>query len=149
MTPPDQSTTARIITSIVGFDFGKKRIGVATGQMITRSATPLKTIDQVEGNPDWSAIESELLQYQPQVLVVGMPYDSDGDENKMTAAVDQFCYELEKRFKLPVEKVNEAFSSQQAEEILRSGMKINQHNKHEIDRMAAAIIVQRWIDNQN
>ena len=142
------SSNVRKITSVLGFDFGKKRIGIATGQTITQSATPLKTINQVHGNPDWSAIASEIEEYRPQALIVGMPYHDDGSENEMTAAVDQFCYELEKRFSLPVEKVNEAFSSQQAEERLRSGVKINQHNKHEIDRMAAAIIVQRWLDSR-
>ena len=66
----------------------------------------------------------------------------------MTATIKHFCYELEKRFKLPVLKVNEALSSRQAEEILKENIKINKQNKHEIDRMAAAIIVQRWLDQQ-
>ena len=136
------------ITSVLGFDYGKKRIGTATGQTITNSATPNKTINQVDGNPDWTAIESEIQQWNPQALIVGMPYHTDGSENKMTAAARQFAYELEKRFKLPVIEVNEALSSQQAEEILKQDMKINKQNKHEIDRMAAAIIVQRWLNQQ-
>jgi putative Holliday junction resolvase len=137
------------ITSVLGFDYGKKRIGLATGQTITCSATPCKTIQQIDGNPDWAAIGNEIKQWNPQALIVGMPYHTDGSENKMTAAARQFCYELEKRFKLPVIEINEALSSQQAEEILKESMKINQHNKQEIDKMAAAIIVQRWLDQQN
>ena len=78
-----------------------------------------------------------------------MPYHTDGSENKMTAAARHFCYELNKRFNLPVFEVNEALSSEQAEEILRQEMKINKQNKHEIDRIAAAIIVQRWLDQQS
>ncbi len=136
------------ITNVLGFDYGKKRIGIATGQTITRSATPLKTITQIDGNPDWKAIETEILQWKPQLLIVGMPYHIDGSENKMTAAARQFCYELEKRFNLPVKEINEALSSQQAEEILKENIKIDKQNKHEIDRMAAAIIVQRWLDEQ-
>ena len=136
------------IISVLGFDYGKKRIGVATGQTITHSATPCKTINQVDGNPDWPAIEAEIQQWKPQALIVGMPYHTDGSENKMTAAARQFAYELEKRFKLPVIEVNEALSSRQAEEILKQDIKINKQNKHEIDRMAAAIIVQRWLDQQ-
>ena len=81
-------------------------------------------------------------------MIVGMPYHTDGSENQMTAIVRQFCYELEKRFKLPVEEINEALSSQQAEARLKESMKINRQNKHEIDRMAAAIIVQRWLNQQ-
>ncbi len=137
------------ITSVLGFDYGKKRIGIATGQTITRSATPCTTLNQVDGNPDWSAIEAEIMQWKPQALIVGMPYHTDGSENKMTAAARHFCYELKKRFNLPVIEVNEALSSEQAEEILKQEMKINKQNKHEIDRIAAAIIVQRWLDQQS
>ena len=137
------------ITSVLGFDYGKKRIGIATGQTITHSATPCTTLNQVDGNPDWPAIEAEIKQWKPQALIVGMPYHTDGSENKMTAAARHFCYELKKRFNLPVIEVNEALSSEQAEEILKQEMKINKQNKHEIDRIAAAIIVQRWLDQQS
>lgn len=136
------------ITSVIGFDYGKKRIGLATGQTITHTATPCKTINQVDGNPDWFAIASEIKQWKPQALIVGMPYSTDGSENKMTKTVRQFCYELEKRYQLPVIEINEALSSQHAEEILKETIKINKQNKHEVDRMAAAIIVQRWLNQQ-
>jgi len=142
------TATNEIITKVLGFDYGNKRIGLATGQTITHSATPCKTINQVDGNPDWQAIGDEIQQWQPNALIVGMPYHTDGSENKMTSTVRHFCYELEKRFKLPVIEINEALSSQQAEEKLKETMKINKQNKHEIDRMAAAIIVQRWLDQQ-
>jgi putative Holliday junction resolvase len=77
--------------------------------------------------------------------------DGSGDdkENRMTARVRQFCYELGKRFRLPVYEIDETLSSRQAEQTLRQDMKIGQHNKHEIDRMAAAIIVQRWLDQNS
>ncbi len=137
------------IISVVGFDYGKKRIGIASGQTITNTATPCTTINQIEGNPDWSSIENEIKQWKPQALIVGMPYHTDGSENKMTATCRQFCYELEKRFKLPVIEVNEALSSDEAEEELKKHLKINKQNKHEVDRMAAAIIVQRWLNQQS
>ena len=137
-----------IITKVLGFDYGNKRIGLATGQTITHSASPCKTINQVDGNPNWQAIDDEIQQWKPNALIVGMPFHTDGSENKMTATVRHFCYELEKRFKLPVIEINEALSSQQAEERLKETMKINKQNKHEIDRIAAAIIVQRWLDQQ-
>lgn len=142
------SPTSKQITTVLGFDYGNKRIGLATGQTITHSASPGKTVMQIDGNPDWHTIEAEIQQWQPNALIVGMPYHTDGSENKMTATVRHFCYELEKRFNLPVFEVNEALSSQQAEEILKERLKINKQNKHEIDRMAAAIIVQRWLDQQ-
>ncbi len=137
------------IINVVGFDYGKKRIGIASGQTITNTATPCTTINQIEGNPDWPSIENEIKQWKPQALIVGMPYHTDGSENKMTATCRQFCYELEKRFKLPVIEVNEALSSDEAEEKLKKYLKINKQNKHEVDRMAAAIIVQRWLNQQS
>lgn len=142
-------STNKTINTVLGFDYGNKRIGLATGQTITNSASPCKTINQIGGNPDWQAIEHEIQQWKPQALIVGMPYHTDGSENKMTETVQHFCYELEKRFKLPIIEVNEALSSQQAEEILKESIKINKQNKHEIDRIAAAIIVQRWLNEQN
>jgi len=137
------------ISAVLGFDYGDRRIGLATGQTITGTATPLKTIRQVNGNPDWAAIAIEIEQWKPQALIVGMPYHTDGSENRMTARVRQFCYELGKRFRLPVYEIDEALSSRQAEQALKLDMKIGQHNKHEIDRMAAAIIVQRWLDQNS
>lgn len=146
--PSDNIHSSEKITSVLGFDYGKKRIGIATGQTITCSATPCKTITSIEGNPDWDAIAAEIQQWKPQALIVGMPYHTDGSENKMTIAARQFCYELKKRFKLPVIEINEALSSSEAEEILKENVKIGKHNKHEIDKMAAAIIVQRWLNQQ-
>ena len=140
--------TNKQITTVLGFDYGNKRIGLATGQTITNSASPRITINQIDGNPDWHAIDTEIQQWKPDALIVGMPYHIDGSENKMTVTVRHFCYELKKRFNLPVIEVNEALSSQHAEAILKENIKINKQNKHEIDRMAAAIIVQRWLDQQ-
>lgn len=139
---------ASTITSVIGFDYGARRIGLATGQTITGTATPLKTIAQVQGNPDWAAIGQEIAQWKPQALVVGMPFYTDGSANRMTERVKQFSYELGKRFGLPVFEIDESLSSMQAEQALKRDMKIGQHNKHEIDRMAAAIILQRWLDTR-
>lgn len=133
------------VSHVLGFDFGHRRIGVASGQMITRTATPQITLSSVNGNPDWSGIRRQIEQWQPQALIVGMPYHLDGNTNTMTRAVEEFCNGLKKRYKLPVYTVDERHSSSQAETVLKEKMKINQHNRHEIDKMAAAIIVQRWL----
>lgn len=136
------------ITSVLGLDFGIKRIGVANGQTITGTASPITTLQQIKGNPDWEGIKKLIQQWKPQALIVGMPYHVDGSENKMTKIVAQFCAQLEKRFSLPIHQINEALSSYEAEELLKKNLKIGQHNKHEIDKMAAAIIVQNWLDQQ-
>ena len=136
------------ITSVLGIDYGLKRIGIATGQTITRSATPITTLNQINGNPDWNSLEQLVSQWQPQALIVGMPYHLDGKENDMTKIVEQFCLQLEQRFALPIYKISEVLSSYEAEQTLKKTTKIGKHNKHEIDKMAAAIIVQNWLDQQ-
>jgi len=143
---PDEQPDTSNITSVLGFDYGKKRIGVASGQTITHTATPQITLKQLNGNPDWSSIAAQIKQWQPQALIVGMPYHLDGNKNAMTQAVEEFCNGLKKRYKLPLFIVDERHSSAQAEEVLKQNIKIGQHNKDEIDKMAAAVIVQRWLD---
>ncbi|MES0327716.1 MAG: Holliday junction resolvase RuvX [Gammaproteobacteria bacterium] len=136
------------ITTVLGIDYGLRRIGIATGQTITGSASPITTLNQINGSTDWEAIENLIDQWKPQALIVGMPYYLDGKENDMTKVVEAFCLELEQRFAIPIFKINEALSSYEAEAMLKKNTKIGKHNKHEIDKMAAAIIVQNWLDQQ-
>ncbi len=136
-------------SQVLGFDFGKKRIGIASGQTITHTATPQTTLHAVNGNPDWHAITEQIQQWQPQALIVGMPYHLDGQKNTMTQAVEDFCFALKKRYKLPIVLIDERYSSAQAETQLKKNIKINQHNRLEIDKMAAAVIVQRWLENES
>jgi putative Holliday junction resolvase len=136
------------ITSVLGFDYGARRIGIATGQTITRTATAITTLNAVHNSPDWAGIQQLIEQWNPDALIVGMPYFTDGTESEMTKTVQRFCNELEKRFSKPVISINETLSSYEAEETLKKNMKISKHNKQEIDKMAAAIIVQNWLDQQ-
>ena len=142
-----QQTTAPIIT-VLGFDYGARRIGIASGQTITSTATPITTLTAVNSSPDWDGIHKLIKQWNPDALIVGMPYFLDGKESEMTKTVQNFCDELEKRFGKSVLKVNETLSSYEAEQALKKKLKIGKHNKQEIDKMAAAIIVQSWLDQQ-
>ena len=136
------------IRSVLGFDFGLKRIGLATGQTITGTASPLVTLEAVNQQPDWQSIETQIRQWKPDALIVGIPYQPDGGESDITRAARNFSRKLEHRFNLPVYTIDESLSSYEAEEQLRQDMIISKHNKHEIDKMAAAIIVQSWLDSQ-
>ena len=136
------------VRSVIGFDFGLKRIGLATGQTITRTASPLATLQAVNNAPDWNSIAAHIRQWQPDALIVGVPYLLDGGETDITRAARNFSKELEKRFRLPVYTIDESLTSFEAEQRLRQETKIAKHNKHEIDKMAAAIIVQNWLDSQ-
>jgi len=132
----------------MGFDYGLKRIGVATGQTITSTATPLTTIKQIDDASHWQQIRELVQQWKPDALLVGIPYMIDGSETEMSQHTKDFKQQLEENFELPTYLVDETLSSYQAEATLKQNMKISQHNKAEIDKMAAAVIVQSWLDQQ-
>lgn len=131
---------------LLSFDYGERRIGVATGQTITRSASPLTTLHAVDNHPDWVGIEKLLAQWKPDALVVGIPTYLDGSASDTTKKAERFCRQLEGRFQLPVHRINESLTSFEAEQQMREKKQSTQHNKQEIDRMAAAIILQSWLD---
>jgi putative Holliday junction resolvase len=138
----------KLVRSVLGFDFGLKRIGLATGQLITGTASPLVTLQAVNQSPDWDSIEKYIREWKPDALIVGIPYLLDGQESEITRAARNFSNRLAHRFSLPVYTMDETLSSYAAEEKLKQAQKISKHNKHEVDKMAAAIIVQRWLDSQ-
>lgn len=131
---------------VMGFDFGERRIGVATGQTITRHASPLTTLRAVDNHPDWINLEKLIAEWKPGALVVGVPAHLDGTASDMSKKAERFGRQLEGRFRLPVYHINESLTSYEAEQLLREKRKSTQHNKQEIDRMAAAIILQSWLD---
>ena len=84
------------IRSVLGFDFGLKRIGLATGQTVTGTATPLTTLQAVNQAPDWNSIEQHIQQWKPDALIVGIPYLLDGGETDITRAARNFARKLER-----------------------------------------------------
>ena len=131
------------IQTVIGFDYGERRIGIATGQTVTSSATPLITLNNINQKPDWKAIETIITEWQPQALIVGLPLHLDGSDNETSKKAERFSRQLHGRFSLPVHLINEGLTSFEAEQHLT---KKNQHNKQEIDKIAAAIIVQSWLE---
>jgi putative Holliday junction resolvase len=99
--------------------------------------------------PDWSAIEREVRSLQPHVLIVGAPYNADGSPGALATAANGFAADLERRFGLPVKRVDERFSSLQANERLKSqrasGERRRRIRREDIDSAAAAVILERWL----
>ena len=133
-----------MIQKVLGFDFGEKRIGIASGQTITKSANPVTTLNSINNKPDWESIEKLIFEWKPDALIVGLPFYLDGSESEMTKRAEKFSRQLEGRFHLPIYKQNETLSSFEAEQFLQSKKK--QHNKQDIDKIAAAIIVENWLE---
>ena len=147
-TQPTKQSNKKPIETVLGFDFGAKRIGIATGQVLTGNANPLTTLTNVNNKPDWESIEKLIAEWKPQALVVGLPYLLDGKETEMTIRADKFSRRLHGRFGLPVFTISETLSSFEAEEILKQNKKIDKQNKHEIDKLAAALITETWLQEQ-
>jgi putative holliday junction resolvase len=136
------------LETVLAFDFGLKRIGIASGDSLTRSAAPRPAAIAGPSGPDWKAITREVRALGPARLIVGAPYNVDGTEAAITVAARAFAAELERRFALPVHLVDERFSSLEATEALKSrrasGERKRRVQRADIDSAAAAVILGRW-----
>jgi putative Holliday junction resolvase len=134
--------------TVLAFDFGLKRIGIASGDSLTRNAAPRPAALCGNSGPDWEAIAREVRALAPARLIVGAPYNEDGSDAAITTLARRFAAELERRFALPVHLVDERFSSREASESLRarraSGERRRRVQKADIDSAAAAVILGRW-----
>lgn len=127
----------------MGFDFGMKVIGVATGNTITGTATPLTHLNAQEGAPDWRAVAALLREWQPVQLIVGLPLNMDGSESEMSQRAQRFARRLHGRFGLPVACQDERLSSYEARV---RGARSEQRGA--VDSLAASIIVEQWLAAQ-
>ena len=119
--------------SLLAFDFGTRRIGVATGNRFSQSAEPLKSI-AVEGEARFLAIERLIKEWQPDALVVGLPVHPDGAEHEMTMRARRFGRQLHGRFRLSVYEVDERYTSVEAES----------RGARDVDSTAAALILEQY-----
>ena len=129
---------------LLGFDFGVKRIGVAVGQSITRSARPLRTVRAKRDKPDWAIITDHIRTWQPTSLVVGLPLNMDGTDQDNTYRARRFSRQLEARYALPVHLVDERLSSAEAESRLRAQGRPDD----EVDPVAAQLILETWFSQR-
>ena len=132
--------------TLLGFDFGKQRIGIAVGQDITATATALCTVSSRNGKPDWQAISALVDEWRPETLVVGLPLHADGSDSDMTAAARKFARQLEARYRLPVYTMDERLSSHAARQLQQADRK---GVKTGIDAVAAMIILQNWLESEH
>lgn len=138
---------------VLAIDFGLRRIGCAVGDTLTRQARPLRTLlrrDPEALHPDeWRVLADLIGQWTARQIVVGQPYNVDGSRHALSDAADAFAHELTQRFSLPVHRVDERYSSLEAEETLRhlreQGQRRGQIKKTDVDSMAAALILERWL----
>lgn len=132
--------------TLLGFDYGLKNIGVAVGQELTKTASPLTVIKARNGIPIWDDIEALLTEWKPELLIVGLPLNMDGTEQKMTAAARKFGNRLNGRFQIAVEWQDERLSTFEALEQLGIRSKMQAKNRSDVDRISAQLILQSWFN---
>jgi putative Holliday junction resolvase len=121
----------------MGFDYGRRRIGVAIGQTVTATASPLTTLNAREGQPDWTRVGALVEEWQPACAVVGLPARADGTPHPLATAIERFGRRLHGRFGLAVEYVDEHLSSHEA---AASGA-----HDAALDALAARLILETWL----
>ena len=127
----------------LGFDFGEKRIGVAVGQVVTRTARGLETLSRRGGGISWQEVTRLMEQWQPEAVVVGLPLHLDGTPFDFTKRARRFGNQLSGRYNLPVHFEDERLTSDAAEQDLRAA---GNYTKGDIDQRSAEIILEGWLN---
>ncbi len=133
--------------TVLAFDFGERRIGIAVGEHLISSANPLTTIDSESNEVRFAAITELIHEWQPKLLVVGLPLSLDGSDNDVTQLCKKFARRLNGRFNLPVMLVDERYSSAEASQLLnQTGIK-GRAQKAMLDQVAAQTILRSYFDS--
>lgn len=122
---------------VMGFDYGTSRIGVAVGQGLTGTATPLGVIAVRNGAPDWNRIENLVREWQPSLFIVGLPLNMDGTDSEMSRHASRFARQLQGRFNIDAATMDERLTTREARELMEDG--------EAVDALAAKLIVESWL----
>jgi len=135
--------------SLIAFDFGLKHIGVAKGQNITKTASPLCVLKAKEGQPNWQQVDDILQQWQPDLVIVGLPLNMDGSVSEMSKRAMKFANRVHGRFGVAVETVDERLSSYEAKGEVIEHHQTRDFGSNTVDAIAAQLILQSWFNQQN
>lgn len=136
------------VNTVLGFDFGKKSIGVAIGQVVTGTAQPLSALSAKDGIPDWDQIAAIYQEWLPDRVVVGLPLNMDGTKQDMTFSAKKFANRLHNKFKIPVETMDERLTTVDAKAKLFELGGFKKLQKGKIDSVSACLIVENWLETQ-
>ncbi|RTE85612.1 MULTISPECIES: Holliday junction resolvase RuvX [Gammaproteobacteria] len=133
--------------TILAFDFGTKSIGVAVGQSLTGSATPLAALKANEGKPNWELVDKLLKEWQPNLCVVGLPLNMDGTEQLLTQQARKFANRIHGRFGIQVELQDERLTTVSAREEIFSEYGFKGLSKDKVDSVSACLIAEDFFSN--
>ncbi|MEO8400591.1 MAG: Holliday junction resolvase RuvX [Gammaproteobacteria bacterium] len=132
-------------TVLLGFDFGMKRIGVAVGQTVTKTARPLATLNAMQGVPQWNVLDKLIKTWQPDGLIVGIPLNMDGTAQPITELARQFATQLHEHYQVPVYEMDERLSTKDARERIFAEGGYKALRDGQVDSVAAKLILQNWL----
>lgn len=130
---------------VIAFDFGMKRIGVAVGQTVTKTANAHSMLKAEQGEPNWQQVQSLIDEWKPIALVVGIPLNMDGSEQSITARARTFADSLASHCQLPVYGVDERLTTIEARERIFEQEGYKGLQKASVDAMAAKIMLEAWL----
>ena len=144
----DANSRAIHAKTILCFDYGTQSIGIAVGQSVTRTATPLTVLKAKDGVPNWDNVKKIIDEWQPHLLLIGLPLNMDGSASAIGARAQKFANRLHGRFGLPIAMADERLSSFEAKGdiIKRTGSRDFKSN--DVDSLAAKIILESWFAQQ-
>ncbi|HEY7873216.1 MAG TPA: Holliday junction resolvase RuvX [Rudaea sp.] len=140
--------TPDAVSTVLGFDYGARRIGVAVGNALTGTARALEVIANGAQGPDWARVDGLVREWRPQILLVGLPLTMDGEEQKNSSAARAFAAQIGERCKLPARLVDERLSSHEAAQRFaqrRAGGSARRKDAQTLDAVAAEVIVEQWL----
>ncbi len=136
--------------TVFALDYGTKKLGVAVGQTLTRTAMGIAVIPVKQGEPDWAQLDALVQRWKPGAFVVGMPYNMDGTESAMSEAARHFELTVSARYDKHCHSIDERLSTREARDITREnaeriGKKYNDRAK--VDAMVAQLLLESWFDS--
>ncbi len=140
------------IKTIIGFDFGTKKIGIAKANTLTKLASGLETLHYTNDKNLWSQLDKIIADWKPNKIILGIPVHMDGKEQPITKLAQAFSKSLLQHYNLPVQHVDERLTSVEAKSIIKQQKqagKKKKTKKGDIDKIAACLILQQWLNLNN
>ncbi|NVK11626.1 MAG: Holliday junction resolvase RuvX [Gammaproteobacteria bacterium] len=137
-----------MIKSALGFDFGMKSIGLAIGQTVSGTANEIKPIKAQNGAPRWDEIERVIDEWQPDILVIGLPLNMDGSESELCRAARRFANRLHGRYGIPIVMADERLTTREAKQEASLRGRKGSYRDNPVDSIAARLILETWLSEQ-
>lgn len=134
--------------TVLSFDFGTKSIGVAVGQEVTGTASPLAALKALDGIPNWDVLEQVFAEWSPHLVVVGLPLNMDGSDQQVTFAAKKFANRLNAKYRVPVETCDERLTTVDAKARLFELGGYKKLDKQKVDSVSACLIFESWFETQ-